>query len=672
MSEVVIDATPDPVPSAVEAPIAPRVHKFVRLGDLGVAPENMRFGEPPDEDIPQMAATVKAAGLMHPLSTRPGRGRKEKPSMALDGRRRLMALDLLLQAGDITTDYPVEVFEETDPARQAAAVLLTNTAVPVHVADVIAAIGKMLKARLTVPVIAQALGYAELEIKRLAALAGLPPKALQALKQGRLTLRQARLLARLPDRKEQAELAEAALAGHGIQDWQIAERLDDETATSRDRRFALVGAERYAAVGGRTESDLFGELPDRLLDRNILSGQWLERAGAVASILEREGLTIHLTVEVNPDLPADLEPLGDYPYRLGEADLSVYKAARGDLSAAVEALCQRDLTADDALEPLAEMVWRKLAVDQAGAPGRLVTTLVIWPSADTGLAVRCYAPVEPEIEDDDEIKDDEAPASAARPADLPPPADHPAPEVDGVRHALHEARTDVATRGLIRALADDPAAALIALIARLFSVMVLRTHFHKGGGALTIGADVYGRPRSRVIETLDGDVRRRLADRRAAWEASGLTPIGWVGELPHGEKMALLAELTALSLDLREERTNLIRRGARGEAAELARLCGADITLHWTPDEDYLRVHSRPQLLDMLTAMDAEDDRAKGLKKDELVGWTAEQAAERAWAPACLSWSGETLDDPVEAEEVEPDLEAGDGPDPGELAAVAA
>ena len=37
-------------------------------------------------------------------------------------------------------------------------------------------------------------------------------------------------------------------------------------------------------------------------------------------------------------------------------------------------------------------------------------------------------------------------------------------------HALHAVRTDVATRGLIRALADAPDVALTALTARLFSV----------------------------------------------------------------------------------------------------------------------------------------------------------------------------------------------------------
>ena len=151
-------------------------------------------------------------------------------------------------------------------------------------------------------------------------------------------------------------------------------------------------------------------------------------------------------------------------------------------------------------------------------------------------------------------------------------------------------------------------------------------------------------------------------------KASGLRPITWVETLAHGEKMALLAELTAVSLNLREARTSTIRHGARAEAAEIAALCGADISAHWTPDAGYLAVHSKKQLLALLDEMEAEDDRAKTLKKDDLVAFVGEAAAERQWAPAALAW-----DRPVEVEaEVEADAD-GDSeeeepqPDAGEV-----
>jgi ParB family chromosome partitioning protein len=184
------------VPTPVQAAAA-RDRRTVALRDTDIAPENLRYNEPPDADIPLLAETLIAAGQLQPLTVRPGRGKKEQPHMALDGRRRILAFRHLLDQGRIDEDFPVDIVIETDLKRQAAAVLLTNTAVPVHVADVIAAIGRMLKGKLGVPVIAKALGYAELDVKRLAALSALPQVALEALKMGRLNLRQAKLLARL-------------------------------------------------------------------------------------------------------------------------------------------------------------------------------------------------------------------------------------------------------------------------------------------------------------------------------------------------------------------------------------------------------------------------------------------------------------------------------------------
>lgn len=658
-------AKADTAPAAASPPT--RVRKSYPLKHIAVAPENMRFGEPADEEVPQLAATIKAAGLLQPLTVRPGR-KKEKPAMALDGRRRLLALEILLTAGEIDGDYPVDVFEETDPARQAAAVLLTNTAVPVHVADVIVSIGKMLKAKLTPPVIAGALGYAELDVRRLAALSALAPKAIQALRQGRINLKQAKLLARLRETSTQAELADIALKGHGFPEWRVNELLDEGSITARDRRFALVGAAAYAAAGGRTLSDLFGERADVLLDAEVLQALWTRRAEDVAGVLRAEGVEVQVTADPAPETPDDLEPFG-YAYGLGldEAQLRAWREAAAAARTSGEALSGVDLSGEGADGPLADWLRARLAADRLSEPCRAVAAAVLTPAGATGLEVVFLGPPA-EAEPGEEIEDDAAHVSASTPprveAAAEPVAAASEAETEGVNHALHEVRTDTATRALIRALADDPTTALAALIARLFGVVVLRSGLAKGGGALTVTADAYSRPRAPVIEPLDGEVRRRLADRRAAWEASGKTPIGWVSGLPHGEKMTLLAELVALSLDLREERTTCLRRAARSEAAEIAALCSADVTLYWTPDEAFLRPHSKAQLLAMLEAMGAGVERARALKKDELVALAAEEAAARLWAPAWLSWAA-----PVEDEDTDNEAAAAEAPPVTEVVA---
>lgn len=669
-SPTAVAGTPAPVAAAV----VERLPQTFALRDLDVAPENMRFGEPADDEIPELAETIFAAGVLQPLTVRPGK-KKEKPGMALDGRRRWLALQLLLEGGRITDDYPVSCFVETDPARQAAAIVLTNTAVPVHVADVIVAIGKMTKAKLTSAVIAGALGYAEVEVRRLSALSELHHKALEALKAGRLNLRQVRLLARLPNKKEQGEIAEAVLNGFGFQEWRITDRLDAGQVTVRDRRFKLVGADRYVAAGGRIETDLFAERPDVVLDPEILQTAWLARAEVLASGLRSDAVQVLVAVAPSEITDPDLEAFGDaYGMGLDAEALSAWDQAQDAAQDAASALHDRDLSDEAADADVAAFLETKLAADVAGEPTRDVTLVQVFSDAVTGLDIRAFGPPAAIGEDDEDVAEGIEPAEMdADPAafeyiapsrravsSAAPVAVAPAPELEGVNHVLHDVRTDTATRALIRALADDPAVALTALIARLFGVLVLRQNRSKGGGALAIEAETYGRVGVSPIEALDGDVRRRLAARRAAWEAAEVSPIAWVDGLPHGEKMALLAELVALSLDLREERTTSVRRAARAEAVEIAALCSADVTLHWTPDAAFLSAHPKPKLFDMLDEMGAGESRAGACKKDELVALVAERAAERGWAPAYLSWAAEPPAEP-EADEETPPAPAGLG-----------
>lgn len=655
-----------------QAAPAARVRQTFPLRDLGIAPENMRFDEAPDEEIPLLAATIRAAGLMQPLTVRPGR-KKEKPAMALDGRRRLLALELLRAEGVVDDAYLVEVFVETEPGRQAAAIVLTNTAAPVHVADVIAAIGKMLKARLEISAIAGALGYGEVEVRRLAALAGLASKALQALKAGKLNLRQAKLLARLGDADEQAQIAESVLEGYGFPEHRVNQTVDQGRATRADRRFGLVGDVRYLAAGGRVESDLFGELPDVLLDPELLDAAWIARARDLAARLGREDLVVHATTEPDPAWPDDLEPFGyDDEVQLDEAQVDALQQAQEAESVTREALLGVDPSQPEADEALVAFLAARLAAEQAHEPGRPVTLIILHPSRGRPLGLEAFAParvVETEavgegVDEGDDEGEEGVPSGPSR-ASPPSAARVHAPEIEegGVNHALHEVRTDLATRVLIRAVADQPPTALTALIAQLFAVEVLHQRA-RGEGASTIGAEVYGRPRARVIEALDGDVRRRLAERRTAWRESGLSVIAWVDGLGAELRMSLLAELVALSLDLREERTTVVRGQARAQAAELGVLCGAEATLHWTPDDVYLRAHSKPQLLSMLAAMDETNFTAKALKKEELVVVVVEAAARKRWAPAHLSWRSEGV------APVEEDAEAPQGE--GEASPLAA
>jgi ParB family chromosome partitioning protein len=613
----------------------------VRLGDLGLAKENLRFHEPADDGVPQLADTLLAAGVVIPPIVRPGR-KGEALFMALDGRRRRFGLILLRERGEIDDDYRIDCLLAETPAQQAAAIVLPNTEhAPVHIADVITAIGKLRKAKMDTQAISTALGYAELEITRLEALAADHPTVLKALRQGRLTLKQVRLFARLPDKKQQAEIAQTALDGY-FQDYQLRAVVKHDRATVDDDRFTLVGMDRYLAAGGRVASDLFGEFPDFLLDPEVLQGAWRERVQPIVDHLKAEGLAVFVGREAGYSAPDGFFRLPHVWERdLDEGQKTALSHARYQVTQLESALQDLDPSTEEAPAQLAPLVSAFGVAAGAVLTRSKIGAVLLTPSDGHGLAATFFSvplPIE-DLPQEEEAEDDEVSSGgrfggASNDVEVPR-ADV---EVEGASHVLHETRTDVATRGLIRDLADDPSAALTVLVAQLFKQLALHSSGALDGSASQIAATRYQRGSQAPIAALDGEVRGRLDARREAYRASGLRPITWVETLPHGEKMALLAELTAVSLNIREARTSLLRHGARAEAAEIAALCGADISAHWTPDEAYLAVHSKAQLLAMLDELEVEDDRAKTLKKDALVTFVAEAAAERQWAPAVLSW----------------------------------
>ena len=618
---------------------------YVSLADIAVAPENARANEETDEDIPGLAETIRTVGVLVPLLARAGAKKGEKPAMALDGRRRLLALQLLLSEGAVASNYPVPVIFFTDKVGQAAAVVVANDErIAIHVADVITAIGKLRKRRCSIAEMAKALAYDQVEIRRLQALAELHPKAIEALRQDAIDLQTARLLARIPDKAVQRDLAEQALSGYGNIAYSIRQQIAQSRVDTSDARLKLVGLEGYVAAGGRVESDLFGELPDTILDPETLQQAWRERIQPVANGFKAEGLTVFLAAGQHFTAPDGYQRL--YSPYIGHASDAVKAAAK-----AADEVVQTSLATVSEVEPASDAFgpalhnFLKAQADSVSARlgGTPYQAVAIYPERTYGAGVEAFASIveaEPEDEEDDPDTGngvaDDSPGGARRYDTV----DVPKVEVDvaGCSHVLHETQTDVATRGLIRDLADSPLAAITVLTAQLFKALVLQSAHGEDSSALQVRTTAYRRQGAPTIAQLDGEVLGRLKARRCDYMASRLRPIPWIETLPMGERTQLLAELVAISLNVREGRTFSIRHNARAEAAEIAELVGSDISQHWTPDPAYLAVHGKKQLLSMLKEMGCDDPRAGALKKDELVGFTAEQAATRGFTPKVLSW----------------------------------
>jgi hypothetical protein len=76
-------ARPQCPTSLLKSPNPPPMARIqVRLCDVGLAMENLRYGEPADDGAPQFADTVLVAGVVIPPIVRPGRKGEEPSSLS--------------------------------------------------------------------------------------------------------------------------------------------------------------------------------------------------------------------------------------------------------------------------------------------------------------------------------------------------------------------------------------------------------------------------------------------------------------------------------------------------------------------------------------------------------------------------------------------------------------
>ena len=438
------------------------------------------------------------------------------------------------------------------------------------------------------------------------------------------------------------QFAQNAAAGH-LSEHSLIHHLNGRPGLD-DPMFDLIGVERYRAAGGRIDADLFGEFDDVVLDPDKLQVLWTERVQGLAETAKARGLTVYFQGGELYRAPDGLETgHSNAASALGEDARLTFDLACARSDDLAQALSEGERHPESRDVDLATFLIARLDQEAALHGADRIAAVGLYPEAGTGFEVQVYLkPLEPsegrnavEEEPSAEAERPEHPSgSAYRPEIVVPRHEI---DTEGRSHTLHETYTDIATRGLIRSVADDPMVALTITVARMFVVLALQGGISTDQSASTLQSRRYSRGSLPPNPALDGVVRDRLEAKRRAYLNSGLRPIPWVDGLPHGEKMELLAELIAISLDLREFGVHAVRRAARAEAAEIAELTGHDITTYWTPDAGFLIQHSKAQLMGALAVMEADVTPTKGLKKDELVGYVASVAAEKAWAPAALN-----------------------------------
>lgn len=288
---------------------------------LYLHPLNTR-SEPPDMEIAALADSIAAQGLLQNLNGYDDPARPGAVGIVAGGRR-LRAVQLLHADARWPADRPVPVQVTTDQARAAMWAGTENEArTPQHPADEVRAYRNLRGRGHDARSIALTFAVSVRHVEGRLALADLPEAVLSALRQGRVTLDQARALTLAQGRDNGAEVIDAVLAAPSRwNEWSIKNALMQETIPATDPRAAFVGITAYVAAGGSVTADLFGpeaylhdaNLLDRLFAekaeaeteclRATAGWQWAEFAPTEAwAIADKRGLhTLHRTTPVLPE-----------------------------------------------------------------------------------------------------------------------------------------------------------------------------------------------------------------------------------------------------------------------------------------------------------------------------------------------------------------------------------
>lgn len=234
----------------IQAPID--AVRWIPLADMKISPLNTR-AEPPDAEIDQLTESLRVSGLLANLI-----GLETESGIEIvAGGRRLRALNKL--TGDDVID-PIPVLVTADAATaQAWAGAETHARVDHHPADEIRAYAAMSKLGRTPEDIARAFAKPVRHVRGRLALAALPPTAILALRENKISLDMAKALTQSLDDTARLERVLQAVLKDQLRGWQITDALRDGRIEATDRRAVFVGLDTYRAEGGALTENLFDD-----------------------------------------------------------------------------------------------------------------------------------------------------------------------------------------------------------------------------------------------------------------------------------------------------------------------------------------------------------------------------------------------------------------------------
>jgi ParB family chromosome partitioning protein len=245
------------------------------------------------EDVGELAALIKAQGLLQNLVVHPDetkRGKSTGDYGVAAGGRRLRALGLLAKAGDIPLDKDILCRLITRDAAIAASVAENSGHAAMSVADTVTAFAEMIAAGAGVEDVAVCFGITPLTVQRRLKLAKVSPVLFELFRQDKINLDQLMALAITDDHAAQERVWNSTPSYNrnpsGLRRLLLGREID--AATDPLARF--VGIPAYEAAGGVVVRDLFeDEGSGYITDAELLQRLAVERLTEQAQAFKGEG-----------------------------------------------------------------------------------------------------------------------------------------------------------------------------------------------------------------------------------------------------------------------------------------------------------------------------------------------------------------------------------------------
>lgn len=600
----------------------------------------------------ELAASIEAHGLIHNLVTR--KAPKGAKFEVVAGGRRLGALRLLLDEGRtvqgvaVTKDYPVRAILSEEGSGTEISLAENDQREAMHPVDEVIAYRDLVEQGTAAEDIASRFGKSVVTVRQRLKLASLSPRILDAMRDGEVTLEQAKALALSDDHAAQ-EAAWFEQDGWSRNPGNLRSFLTRAHVRGNDRLARFVGIEAYEAAGGGVLRDLFAEDELTFLtDRPLLVKLAGDRLETVAEELRPLGwkwveVTLDISV-IHTSGFGRIHPVRRDLTEAEQAEVAALGVQYDELAEAIDGYAAGDPQIEveevrlHALESHIEAVQRaaeSFDAAQMALAGCLVGisyngTLDVTAGLVKGDDRKALAALQQGDEGSDQDEDIEAGQGEA-----------PEPEATGISAALTEELTAIRTAALRIELSNRPDLALVAILHALVSRVFYDYHY----GRLEPAVEVTGQRRNLVPSIKEPEACRALNGwndiveswaHRVPGSPADLWP--WLASQPQDVLLDLLAVVTAANVNAVVARHETSRERI-GNADLLASALGLDMRLWWTPEAAFLSRLSKADIAGVMREAGCPEDAARAVErapKPEGVLRAEKELDGKGWLPAAL------------------------------------